>query len=127
MDIAQFRIDFPEFTDATTYPTAMIKFWSRLAEVRMNVLRWGNLYPYGVELCTAHYITVASKNATSPGGVGGMVASKSVGPAAVSYDTASISIDGAGDWNATSYGRQWKQLANIVGMGGIQLSGNEYD
>lgn len=126
MDIEGFRDHFPEFADETAYPDAMIEFWSGLAEARMSPAqaRWGNLYPYGLELMTAHYLSGAKQDEeTSPGSSGGMVSSESAGDVSISYDTGAVAIEGAGDWNATSYGRKWKQLANIVGMGGIQLYG----
>jgi hypothetical protein len=41
----------------------------------------------------------------------------------VSYDTGSIIEQGGGVWNATTYGMRWIQLANLVGMGGVQVGG----
>jgi hypothetical protein len=54
-------------------------------------------------------------------GVGGIVTNKSVDGVSVSYDTNSITLDGAGNYNSTKYGREFWQLAMIVGMGGQQL------
>jgi len=40
----------------------------------------------------------------------------------VSYDVGAVTIEGAGQWNLTTYGTQFLELANLVGMGPIQVS-----
>ena len=120
MDITTFREDFPEFASETTYPDPQITFWSEIAEKRLIVSRWADLYAHGVELATAHYLTVAAKNAVSPGGAQGLQTSKSVGDVSASYDVQAISLKDGGQWNMTSYGRQFLELARLCGMGGYQ-------
>ena len=52
----------------------------------------------------------------------GIVASKSVGPASISYDNSAISAQvDAGHWALTSYGLMYWELMRMVGTGGWQL------
>ena len=53
-----------------------------------------------------------------PGDSLGPVSSKSVGGVSISYDSGSISIAGAGAWNATSYGQRLYKLLQSAAMGG---------
>lgn len=127
MDLADFRLKFPEFADATAYPDAMISFWSGIAEAQVSECKWGNLYTQGVMLYTAHELVLArqSEKAALKGGdagqVKGPVASKAVGQANISYDTTSGVETNAGMWNLTTYGRQYIRLARMFGAGAVQL------
>lgn len=129
MDLTTFRADFPEFTDLTVYTDDMVTFWSGLAETLLPSARWGSLWPYGVILWTAHNLVLQAQDVKvstaggTPGQVTGAVSSKSAGPVSVSYDSSAAKIEGAGDYNLTKYGIRFKKLANIVGIGGLQLSG----
>jgi hypothetical protein len=124
MDITAFRAAFPEFASIVKYPDAQITFWSTMGEALLNESRWGDLYDYGLQLLVAHNITLAALNAAAgtkgktPGQQSGIVSSKGLGGVSVGYDTGSVSMQGAGDYNLTSYGRQYWQLMNVVGMGG---------
>lgn len=127
MDIGQFRIDFPEFCEAARYPKSTITWWSNLGEKLISEERFGDCWLNAVELFTAHNISLAAQNVKDsaagkvPGSRGGAVNSKAVGPSSVSYDNASSMEDGAGHWNQTTYGRQYIQLARLMGHGCIQL------
>jgi hypothetical protein len=128
MDTAQFRQNFTEFSDAARYPAAMIAAWSAQVERITSVDIYGDSYAFAVELGTAHFLTTAAMNVSAsmnggaPGSVGGVVSSKSVGDVSVAYD-ASIGTmgDDAGQWNATTYGRQYLTLARLFGAGCVQL------
>lgn len=129
MDIAQFRNDFPEFSDSARYPVSLITFWSTLAEQVTSEPCYQTTYTTAVKLATAHFITIGQVNAKAgqaggvPGSSGGVVASKSVGDVSVSYDTTIgvMSGENAGQWNATTYGRQYLTLARLFGAGAVQL------
>jgi hypothetical protein len=127
MDVAQFRIDFPEFADTSVYPSSTVTFWSALGEKLISSSRLGNLYTQAVQLFTAHNIVLAAGNIATasaggaPGAQTGPVSSKSVGSASVSYDTAATMLEGAGHWNITVYGRQYIQLVRLVCTGAVQL------
>ena len=129
---ATFRADFPEFSNTTTYPDAMINFWLGIGNIRMTpaASRWGDLYNPGLELFVAHFVSIQALNqaqAATNGGTGipGMQRGAISGEQAeisVSYDVAAVTIEGAGQWNLTAYGTQFLELANLVGMGPIQVS-----
>jgi len=65
MDLAQFRLDFPEFTDITKYPDSQLTFWSSIGETLISQDLFDTLYTQGVELFTAHNVSLAynQKNA----------------------------------------------------------------
>lgn len=129
MNITQFRKDFSEFSDVARYPSAMVLSWSTLAEQITSADVYGTSYAWAVELCTAHFIAISAQNALigsnggMPGTAGGIVSSKSVGDVSVSYDTSIGMLSGehAGQWNATTYGRQYLTLARLFGAGCVQL------
>ena len=56
----------------------------------------------------------------SAGGTG-IVSSKSVDGASVSFDTSTGAEQGAGFWNQTAYGREYWQLIQMMGAGGVQI------
>lgn len=127
MDVAQFRLDFPEFTDTTAYPTSQITFWANVAERMVRIDVWCDMYTTGVELYVAHEITLAQQNAKAaavggvPGIFGGVPTSKAVGQVNVSYDAPTTTEKDAGWWNLTTYGKQFIHLARLFGAGCIQL------
>lgn len=127
MDIPMFRSEFPEFTDTTVYPTAMITFWASLAEAQVLACVWGTQVLVGQKLYVAHEITLAAQNAKAarvggvPGTSGGIANTKTVGSVTVGYDTTSSSEKDAGYWNLTNYGKQFIRLARIFGAQCIQL------
>lgn len=127
MNIAQFRLDFPEFTDTARYPTTQIMFWSNVGDQLLNECVWGDLKPFALELYTAHQITLAAQNeltATNggfPGQSGGIANNKTVGSVSVGYDSNVTSYANAGWWNLTNYGKQLYNLIRLFGAGCIQL------
>jgi hypothetical protein len=126
-DPVQFRLDFPEFANATTYPLSMINFWMGLGDTLLNVTRWGDRRPYGLSLFVAHNITLAAMDSASgaagvtPGVSTNLVSSESAGPISYSLDTQSVSEQDGGNYNETKYGRQFLRLCRIVGIGGAQV------
>jgi hypothetical protein len=107
----------------------MITFWSSIGELRLDVERWGDLYTQGLSLFTAHSIVIAKSNVDTEaaGGSAGLgfadmiITTQSVGGVSYSTNTQLLSYEGAGELNATTYGRQLVELAKIVGMMGVQL------
>ncbi len=122
-----FRVNFPEFANVETYPDVALAYWLGIAAIRLNADRWGVLLDHGTELFVAHQIALSALDAKAamaggtPGLTGAVLASKSVDRVSVTYDTASTLTEGAGDWNATRYGRQFWELAGLTGAGGVQL------
>ncbi|MDD3310957.1 DUF4054 domain-containing protein [Pseudodesulfovibrio sp.] len=130
MDVVGFREAFPAFT-AELHPDARVAFHLRMAGLRLPSDRWGELLEDGTGLFVAHHLTLEAKMNQATDGTGGMDAaagtlaseSKTVGPVSKSkaYTNAATAEPGAGHWNATIYGQQFRDLARIVGMGGLQL------
>lgn len=124
---SSFRADFPEFASTATYPDSTVNFWLGLAGKLLSVDRWGDLLDYGTQLFVAHNITLAARDqkaasaGAAPGTGTGVTASKTVDKVSVSYDTALGGVEGAGNWNLTTYGTRYIQLARMVGAGGVQL------
>jgi hypothetical protein len=127
IDPATFRTNFPAFSNTTSYPDAVIQFYLTLAYLLLQPLRWGSLLDFGAQLWAAHNLVQefiaqqASAKGAPPGMASGAVAGKTVGPLTMSFDTANSAVAGAGQWNDTTYGRRYKDLENLVGMGGLQL------
>ena len=125
VDIAAFRAVFPEFGDAAKYPEAQVQYYLDFAVQSLRPEAWRNLLERGTGLFVAHYLAMSaiSRAGTIPGrGQLGIVASKSVGPASISYDNSAISAQAdAGHWALTSYGLMYWELMRMVGTGGWQL------
>lgn len=125
--VATFREYFPEFSDAAKFPEGQINRQLGLASRLLREDVWGDLYDDGIAYLTAHNMALAlgSTTSASRGGAagtpGGIVASKSIDKVSASYDTALGTVDGAGLYNSTSYGRQYAQWLGLFGAGGIQL------
>lgn len=125
--VSDFRRDFPQFSDDTKYPDAVIEFRLNLADMLIDGSAMGNMFPYLAELFVAHYMVLnaADTAAGALGGAGGatsgVVASKSVDKVSVSYDNNSTLNADAGFWNFSRYGTEFWQLLMLFGYGGIQL------
>ena len=94
VDIATFRAVFPEFGDSAKYPDAQVQYYLDFAVQSLRPEAWRNLLERGTGLFVAHYLAMSaiSRAGTVPGrGQLGIVASKSVGPASISYDNSAIS------------------------------------
>lgn len=122
---SQFRDQFPEFCDTTTYPEDIVSRWIGIAVKLLPESRWQDMLDVGVGLYTAHHLAIQTRNmkaGATPGQVSGVIASKAVDKVSVSYDTSAASLGlNAGHWALTVYGNQFLTLARMAGTGGIQL------
>lgn len=127
---ADFRAIFPEFADTTAYPDTRIAFVLTEAGLRLLPSVWGELLDTGTAYFVAHRLAVASPvKASSAGGTGtasvapapGVVTSKAVGSVSKSMDVSIGAIKDAGEWNATTYGREFAGLAATVAAGAMQF------
>lgn len=132
-----FQTAFPEFAPYGFSPAAT-QFWLDLAAVFISPTIWGAAAPvgqplapfdYGVLFYAAHNIAIALQSASAavvtnpatgapigaPGITPGLQTNKTVDKVAVSYDVKAIIEEGAGNWNATSYGRRFARLAKQFG------------
>jgi hypothetical protein len=123
--VAQFRADFPEFTDTTKYPDTMVTFWLTQAGKLLRPDRWVDELDLGTELFVAHQLVIGARNQKNGGsGAGASIApisSKTVDKVSVSYDTGSVTMTDAGFWNATNYGQRFWWLLQMAGAGAVQL------
>lgn len=126
LTVTQFREMFPALTEAL-FPDTAVQIRLTMANEFFSPVRWGDgdIRQYAMGLFTAHYLTAYGSQAEGGSGVGGsvmgVVSSKSVDGASVSYDTSSTAWHDAGFWNATPYGRELWYLMRIYGAGAIQL------
>ena len=126
LSIDAFRRAFPEIT-AAKYSDASVQIRLTLADKFFSPDRFpeGEVRDHAMALYTAHFLTLHGSLAA--GGSGkesgrlGVVSSKSVDGASVSFDTGSGVEDGAGQWNLTTYGRELYLLIRVFGAGAIQL------
>jgi hypothetical protein len=129
MDAPTFRANFPEFPGFQTFPDSQVNFWLGIAAKMLNADRWGDLCDHGLQLFTAHHLTMSAQNAKVgavggiPGATTGAVSGKTVDKVSVTYDTSAGIVLNAGHYNLTTYGSQFIQLAKMMGAGGIQLTG----
>ncbi|MGH8709730.1 MAG: DUF4054 domain-containing protein [Burkholderiales bacterium] len=111
---------FPEFV---AIADAVVAYWGSIAEQLVGD-RFRSMRGHGIDLVTAHNLALNGQSGAgigSTGGEGGLVQSKSVGPASITYDTGFVGIDGGGNWNETVYGRRYLNLVNLYGQGATQL------
>ncbi len=127
--IADFRTNFPEFANVTNYPDSEVQFWLNLAAKLLLAERWGDILDEGTQLFIAHNLALeraATVGGAVPGLNLGLVASKTIKDLSITYDT-KAGIDAKdGQWGLTTFGRRFLWLANMVGMGGLQVGASPY-
>ena len=121
----EFVAAFPEFADAGKYPKPQIAFWIEQAPINLKASSFGRTWKLAQMLFVAHNTVLGARNAQAGSGSGiagmasGPMSSKTVGQVSASYDTGATAIDGAGAWNATSYGQRLYTMIKAVGAGPI--------
>lgn len=129
LDPASFRAIFPEFADPAAYPDARLTFVLNEASLRLLPEVWGDLLDSGLVYYAAHRLALSG--AVRPGVNGGaatvslptlgVVTSKSAGPLSKGIDVSLGSVEGAGEFDTTIYGRAFAQLAASVAVGAMQF------
>jgi hypothetical protein len=123
--VTSFREALPAFASLSDFPDPLVTFWLNIANLRHNAERWGDLLDFGVQLFTAHNLSLdlnARKAAASGQGAGQVVgALSSISAKGVSWtrDTGISANPGDGHWNLTIYGQQWIEMAKMMGAGGL--------
>ena len=122
------RDRFPVFEDGSRFPAISMQYYLDLAFAALNSARWGQWFEMGQLWFAAHFLVLEDQDNSAvaagraPGQTGaGIITSKSVGSASISYDVQSVLEDGGGHWNATSYGRRYLRHSRMAGAGGVQL------
>src|SRR5436190_24194599 len=115
----KFLVAFPEFNDASRYPTLQRKMWFDIAVANTDACRWGEYYAMGIYLFVAHHLALfGNQRGRSPNSMPGRIpftmGSKSVGAVSVSYDTSLLSgMQGLGVWGLTLYGMVYYRLLQL--------------
>lgn len=126
LTIDEFRTRFPAFT-SELFPDGAVQIRLTLADKFFDEALWSDpdVRKHVMGLYTAHFLSMDGSK--SAGGAGrsepasGLVSSKSVDGASVSFDTGSTAWANAGFWNLTPYGKELWYLMQIFGAGGFQL------
>ena len=127
----EFRDAFPQFSEEL-FPAGRVQFFLTLASKSLSADRWDDLLPEGTFLYVAHYLTLEAEALKAKDGTGGMHAaagpvvseSKTVGGVSVAKGKAGPAATGylsGGQWNDTSYGKQFYSLLLLIGAGGLQV------
>lgn len=133
ISVAGFRESFPQFAEAL-FPDGRVAFHLSLAGKAMSEEKWEDLYEEGICLYAAHHLTLEAAAMKAADGTGGMDAAagpvtsqtKTVGSVSKSETRGGAAASGsanvnAGHWNDTVYGKQWWQLAMMVGAGAAHV------
>lgn len=123
MTPAEFQDWFPRGEFISLAPDFVQKFIDRAAPA-FNVARWGAWYAEGFASYVAHQIVCdaarGAKSIDDPiGDLGANIISKSKGPVSVSYDPALLRMSATDSLMLTPYGRRYRELAKLVGLGGF--------
>lgn len=118
VDRATFVGVFPEFASESIYPNPAVTFWLGHATALYGEDRFGVQTALAVMLYAAHNLTLGAAT-NRKGGTANVapVSSKSIDKLSVGYDTGAVTISGAGEWNATSYGRRLLAIIRAFGAG----------
>ena len=121
-----FRAAFPAFNSQTIYPDGQIDFYLGLGQKLQNTERWGDLFDYGLQLFTAHHLSLdyasnkAGQLGQKPGEIEGPVTNGSVDKVSYGRDPSSALNPKDGHWNLTQYGIRYVKLIKMVGAGPMQ-------
>ena len=118
-----FVLNFPEFGDTARFPPGQVSFWLGQGYALLDNARFGTTLDYGAQLFAAHNLVLSDRanQAAAKGAAIGEAANPlqtaTVGSITTTFDTTSGSIEGAGPWNATSYGQRLYQLMRGLSAG----------
>ena len=129
--VDDFRSAMPGFTEEIISNEVLGTFVD-MAHSIVKEARWHKLWPEGMRLFIAHFVTLylstPQAGATvdeliSAGKVQGAVTSKQVGSISVSLDVSQATNDltGWAAWKLTTYGIQFVTFARLIGKGGMYV------
>lgn len=119
---ADFKVRFPEFESSSDL---LIQTHINDATPFFEVGRWGDLYDLGLSNFVAHSLAAAAARASAAarggGGISDSVVSKKVGSVQIQRSEALLMENLKDPFMTTVYGREYKRLVRIVGMGAMAL------
>ena len=127
MTLDEFRAAFPAFN---LFPDEAVSYRMALADAMFSPDVWTDpvILEHAKGLYVAHFLAmygstaVGGENAGAmAAGASGVVSSKSVDGASVSFDTGASTFADAGFWNTTPYGRELWGLFLMFGAGARQI------
>lgn len=130
MTPSEFRAIFPAFASTTAFPDESIQYRLTLADAVISPDVWVEpvILEHAKGLYAAHFLALYGSVAVGGDGTGsmaagssGVISSKSVDGASVSFDTGAFTFADAGFWNSTPYGRELWNLFTLFGAGARQL------
>lgn len=111
-----FLLRSPEFA-AVAEARIQLFLDEALLEIKESI--WGDFYNKGLNLLTAHLLTLSNMTAMAAGGAAGSVgpiASRKVGDVSVAFATGSMASSDNSVWlNSTPYGQELLRLINNIG------------
>lgn len=124
--VESFRVAFPAFKDPAKFSDGEVQFWLDFAAMRHNPARWLTMLDNGVMLFVAHNLSLEynSRQAQQAGQGVGMLQGvlTSVTAKGVSWTREAPPTNSQDShWGLTSYGIRWRELARMMGAGGLQI------
>jgi len=111
-----FLVRFPEFA---AVDEARIQLFLDEALLEIRESEWGDFYYKGLNLFTAHLLTLANQTSLAAGGASGSfgpIASRKVDDVSIAFAAGALSSSGNATWlNSTPYGQELLRLINTIG------------
>lgn len=115
MTPAEFKARYSQFA---TEGDGRVQIFLDEAATEMDEVRWADHFARGHGLLTAHSLTLANQEATTPGAVvADLTTQKKVGDVSVSRSEAMLQAQADDPLMRTAYGQEFKRLRRTVGMG----------
>jgi len=117
IDIASFRIRFPEFADDTAYPDPRVQLALDDAELCVDETKFGTLYELGVMNLAAHELRLTTDTANSPASAGslGPVSAKTAGGVSVTRAINALDLSNSDSYyQQTQYGLKFLSIRDKV-------------
>lgn len=131
LDIPAFRVQFPEFADATAYPDDFVTIWWQTAVEYINVQENSRLQlprlQYALNLMLAHllYLGGGTGAAAMDGGAAGIETSATISSVSVSVQAPPFGTSQYKFWLSQSrYGQLLLALMGRVMAGGFYIGGS---
>ena len=135
--VDDFKAMYPQFWSdeiKPLLPDSVIEMYVSFADAIVNIARYHESWKVCICLVVAHflilYLRTMSPNPDptaldiiKAGEVRGLVASKSVDGASISYDysTTLSDLEGWAAWTTTEYGKQFITYAKVYNLGGMRV------